>query len=473
MTFDALSPAEIARDEMLAAGYGIPVIPPPEDGPAWPTLDPVALRGLPGKAVEAIGPHSEADPAGLLITFLAFFGSAVGASPHAVADGCQHPARLNVVLVGDSSRARKGTTAARVRSVFEHADPDWAADRVLSGFGSGEALVDEVRDPTTGVDKNGASTIIDEGVTDKRVMVLEGELARILAVTSREHSTLSSILRDAWDGNRLAARARQRRSVATGAHVSFVAAITVEELRRRLSETEMANGLANRFLFCCVRRSKLIPTGGNLPDSVVASLGNDCRHALVAARRIGTLRRSPAAEARWAEMYGEMALGPSGLLGAITARAEAQTLRLAVAYALLDQTATIDICHLEAAYAVWRYCETSARHIFGDKLGDEVADRLLAALRTAGRDGLDRSAQQELFSRHVTAARLALAAAELVRLGLAVEESQPTGGRPRIVLRLCEESGSSDKSPRIPPDIDLSSLEPLTSQNHHKNGAQT
>ena len=39
-----------------------------------------------------------------------------------------------------------------------------------------------------------------------------------------------------------------------------------------------------------------------------------------------------------------------GLLGAITARAEAQTIRLALVYALLDRAAQIDVIHLD----VWR-----------------------------------------------------------------------------------------------------------------------
>ena len=41
--------------------------------------------------------------------------------------------------------------------------------------------------------------------------------------------------------------------------------ITVEELRRNLTETETSNGFANRFLWCCVRRSKLLPEGGLYP----------------------------------------------------------------------------------------------------------------------------------------------------------------------------------------------------------------
>lgn len=389
----------------------------PQDG--WPSLDVAAFHGLAGKVVRAIEPHSEADPAGLLLTFLAFFGSAVGRGPHAMADGSRHPARLNVALVGDTSRSRKGTSAARIRSVFELADPVWAAERIMSGFGSGEVLVDTVGDR--------------EDNTDKRLLVLEGEFVRILAVAAREGSTLSAIIRDAWDKDRLAARSRQHNVVATGAHVSFVAHITVEELRRRLSETEIANGLANRFLFGCVRRGHLLPEGGCLTAAELEGLGREVRTALQEARKITVLGRSETATKRWAQMYDELAKGPGGLAGAITARAESQTLRLSVAYALIDGSAVINEQHLEAAYAVWNYCEASALHIFGDQLGDDIADRLLKAISDAGDNGLDFTAQSAVFGRNVSAKRLATARALLEKLGLIRTVPEETDGRPRTV----------------------------------------
>jgi hypothetical protein len=57
-------------------------------------------------------------------------------------------------------------------------------------------------------------------------------------------------------------------------------------------------------------------------------------------------------------------------------------MRLAMLYALLDGTNIVGRPHMEAALAVWEYCEASARHIFGDKLGDPTADEILAVLRS-------------------------------------------------------------------------------------------
>ena len=76
------------------------------------------------------------------------------------------------------------------------------------------------------------------------------------------------------------------------------------------------------------------------------------------------------------------------MLGAIIGRTEAQVIRIALIYALLDQRDKIDLVHLEAAIAVWEYCEASARYIFGDALGDPIADEILQAVRQAGEEGL-------------------------------------------------------------------------------------
>ena len=91
----------------------------------------------------------------------------------------------------------------------------------------------------------------------------------------------------------------------------------------------------------------------------------------------------------WCEIYSGLSTGQPGLLGAITARAEAQTLRLALIYALLDGAREIDRVHIQAALAMWTYCAASARFIFGDLLGNTTADAILRALRKVAPSGHD------------------------------------------------------------------------------------
>jgi ATP phosphoribosyltransferase regulatory subunit HisZ len=105
----------------------------------------------------------------------------------------------------------------------------------------------------------------------------------------------------------------------------------------------------------------------------------------------------------------------SGLFGAATARAEAQVVRLAMLYALLDEKAQIDMPHLLAALALWEYAEASARHVFGSSLGDPIADEILRAVRAAGQDGMTRTQIRDLFKRNCSAERIGAALDLLAR----------------------------------------------------------
>lgn len=366
--------------------------------PPWPTMGPEAFHGLAGKVVTDLDPHTEADPVAVLLSFLTAFGNAVGSGPHAVADGAPHPPRLNTVLVGDTSRARKGTSWANVSRVFGQADQSWSRGRVMSGLSTGEGLIAIVRNP----DAEGA-----QGVEDKRVLVVEPEFARLLSVAGRDGNTLSAILRQAWDTGGLRIITRRDPVVASGAHISVIGHITLEELGKRLSDTEAANGFANRFLFALVRRSKLLPSGGDLDDQEVHALGIRVRNALDEARKLGIIRRTPEAEALWAERYQELAdTTPPGLVGALTARAEAQFLRLSVVYALIAGSERVDIEHLDAAWAVWQYCADSVNILFAANSGDPQLDRLLEVVTAAGPNGILRSKVYPHFGGHLHAGTL-------------------------------------------------------------------
>lgn len=198
-----------------------------------------------------------------------------------------------------------------------------------------------------------------------------------------------------------------------------------------LSRTSAANGFGNRFCFLCVRRSKFLPFGGDdLNSAEIEALGRRIAEAAEFAKTVGRVGMTRAAREVWSGLYEELSTGQSGLLGAITARAEAQCVRIALLYALLDREDTIDVAHLKAAIAVWDYAEESAARIFGDSLGDEVADEIYRALVRAGDDGMSRTAIRDLFARHRSSSRIEAALCLLLTNGRARSEERKTGGRP-------------------------------------------
>ncbi len=423
-----------------------PTVPQPQEADdtdtvvPWPDpLDEAAFYGLAGEVVGALEPQTEADPAALLVQLLVAFGNAVGRAPFYPVEASQHHTNLFAVLVGATSKGRKGTAWDHIAYLMSHADPVWAT-RVQEGLSSGEGLIWAVRDPILTrepVKEKGHVVAYEEvetdpGVADKRLLVTETEFCSVLKLAQREGNTLSATIRKAWDTGSLRILNKNSPAQATGAHISIIGHITRDELLRHLEGTEAANGFANRFLWVAVRRSKCLPDGGDIGAIDTTPLVAALRNALDFGRKVGRMQRDDEARAIWHAVYPDLSDGKPGLFGAVTSRAEAQVLRLSCVYALLDCSPVVRREHLLAALAVWEYCEASARWVFGDKLGDPTADEILRALRE-NRAGMTRTEISALFGRNKSAGQISRALAALLEAGRVRKTVLPaddTGGRP-------------------------------------------
>ena len=399
------------------------------DEPDWgdtypyPTLDRAALYGPAGEIVKALAPGTEAAPVGMLLTLLVCFGNAAGSVCRALVGDDQHPARLFGTLVGPTASGAKGTSLAAIRPILRAADDVWYSAARVSGFASGEAIVARL---------GGYLRADDAMPVEKRALVTEPEYSRLLVVNSRDGSTASQILRGAWDEGRLQHIRAKHELLAEGVHLSLLGHITPDELRARLTATDISGGFANRTLFGCVARERKIPSPRPLDPALVGAYGKRLRAAMDFARKPRVLTRAPEAEVVWAEFY-ENEPEREGIVGEITARSAAQRLRLSVAYALLDQSDVVRPEHVFAAEALWRYGAASVEHIFGSLSGDSIQDRLLKALRDAHPNGLDGAEQHAVFGRNVKAARLDAARQALERRFLVETQNETTRGRERLI----------------------------------------
>jgi hypothetical protein len=412
-----------------------------------------AFHGLAGEIVRRIEPHTEADPAALLFQFLTAFGNLIGHDHYIVADGTRHYLILYCVLVGQTSKGRKGTSWNHIANLMERVEPEWRQDRISYGLSSGEGLIWTVRDPieeTKPVRAKGRfigeyeTYIANHGEDDKRLLVIEAEFANVLKVMAREGNTLSPVIRCAWDSGDLRTMVKNSPARATKAHISIVGHITRDELRRLLTQTESANGFANRYCWLAVKRSKCLPDGGAIHtvgfDDVVAQL----QSAVDFAKDFVEIFRDPEAKKLWREAYPGLSEGKPGMLGAITGRAEAQVMRLSAIYALLDKSRLIRPDHHGAAMALWKYCEESCRWIFGTSTGDRNADKILAALRHAPKGMTKTEISAEVFNRHASSSDIDEALRLLHGLRMAYYRPETTGGAPLqrwfFVAETCEKS---------------------------------
>jgi hypothetical protein len=432
-------------DEERQARHTLRLVQNPEivplPAPKPPNLDKTALYGPAGDFVGVLEPETEADPAAILMSLLTAFGNAIGRNTFVSVGHAKHYPNLFTAIVGRSAKARKGTSFAPIRHTLEEWNPEYAKSNLQSGLSSGEGLIHAVRDPETGVQRNRstgevATITLDDGVADKRLLVVETEFARTLKAMARESNTLSAVLREAWDSGNLRVMTKTPKK-STGAHISIIAHITQEELSHLLTETDALNGFANRFLWVYAERKRLLPEG-DLPDyerlqEVQGRIGEAIRFG----SRVFELKRDWEARLVWRQVYPDLEAEVSGLVGAVTSRASAQVLRLSMLYALLDCSETIGVRHLEAALALWRYCEDSARFIFGEAVGNSTADTILSALRESS-DGLTQTEINNLFGRNLSAQRLKMDISMLVSQGLVQCFKVQTAGAPRKLWRIAE-----------------------------------
>lgn len=433
----------LADDEVRKIAVSISRYQPAQDGAStWPILHDAALHGLAGEVVRLIEPHTEADLVALLVSFLSEVGGMLNRAPHLTLDGSYHPLLFWPVVVGQSSKSRKGTAGKRIESLLRLADDGWTRGECKGTLSTGEGLAYAVRDPRYElhqVKEKGRPTgetvqvCVDPGVEDKRLFLVQSEFGAVLKIMAREGNSLSGVLRDAWDGITLAPMTKANRVRATDAHIGITAHVTRDELLRNLTDTETVNGFGNRFVWFAVRRSKELPFPSAPSDNELSALAGRIGRALTLARTIGGLTLSASAREEWRKIYHDLSADRPGMAGALLGRAEAQVMRLSALYTVLDGANTIEPLHLRAALALWNHAEASTRMIFGDSLGDPVADAILKGIRVRGE--MTDSEISDLFKRHKTAAELERAKGVLIEAGLAHAVAIKTEGRDKIVWR--------------------------------------
>ncbi|MEK6704618.1 MAG: toprim domain-containing protein [Bdellovibrionota bacterium] len=422
--------------------------------PVFPDrLSPAAYYGLAGDFVRMIEPHTEADPTALLISFLICYGNVIDHKSYYALGSARHYLNLYSVLVGETSTGRKGTALGEILNQFKEVVPDWFRSCRKSGLSSGEGVIHHIRDRVekekqikdskTGESKT-EKVIDDEGVIDKRLMVTEPEFAAVLQMANRDSNILSTVLRQAWDGDTLRTLSKNSPECATEAHISILSHITPHELRRRLSDTDQRNGFGNRFTWLCVKRSKQLPFPKDTDELDFIPLRDRLQQAIQYGHDSHKIIMDETARSIWISIYTRLSTPPPGLFGDMIGRAPSQIQRLASVYCLLDRTNVINSDHLKAALAVWEHCEASCKYLFGNYFENPAANRILEELRKT-KHGLTRTEIRDLFDRHKKSSEIQETLDFLQFEGLADKRVENTNGRP-VTWWFATEQKSGDLS---------------------------
>jgi hypothetical protein len=343
-----------------------------------PRPSPDCLHGLIGDVARAGSASTEANPFAIAANFIVFMGCAVGRGPFMSVGNTWHHARQFALHVGRSGRGRKGDATSlggRIERALRGMNADATPQVHRGGLSSREGLVYLIHDGYT----EGKNEV--DAIVDKRLMVIESEFANILMQSKRDGNTLSSALRDCWDGVSLKPATKSNRLWATDPHVSLAAAITPGELHSVMASRELTNGFANRFMIFWAEKTKSLAFPVATPQTEVDALAVRVLEVLEfcnATRWVDkdTMRvsLSPDARKRYEELY-HTELNDNSAGERITALIERRApmlLRLAMLFALCDLMDEVQLVHINAALAWVRYSVDSVKFIFASA-ADEVA----------------------------------------------------------------------------------------------------
>ncbi len=229
-----------------------------------------------------------------------------------------------------------------------------------------------------------------EPIHDKRLWVIESEFANVLHQTKRDGNTLSSALRDCWDGVGIKPATKSNRISANDPHVSISAAVTPSELLSLIEARELSNGFTNRFLTIFSERSRLLPFPQATPQAQVDERAAQLAQVLRTAgadrwvdRDARRMSLAPSAAKEYEKLYrselNRHDYGP--LVTGLLERRAPILLRPAMIFALTEETTVIGPLHIQAALAWVRFWVESVRFIFSSG-ADEVIQHEVASAAT-------------------------------------------------------------------------------------------
>lgn len=392
----------------------------------FPTFDLNALWPGPTRRVcEAFAPHTEAYAAGLAAEYLSGMGAIIGPDVFVKQGPSQHPARINVLLIGESGYGRKGTAHSLIEKVLSEATDEFFPDHVVDGLASGPGL-------SRALINLGRQAQTSNRPIDYRLWIVEEEAVNILTAGSRGANNMSAVIRKAFDSGSINVHRARSSVVINGAHICIVGHMTEEELRGRLPRVDAINGFMNRFMMIGVKFTEAKTQKATIiPDATMDEIVNLTVDAIDFTRSYAPLQVGweTGIDDEYDDFRREHIARTKDLRGAYGAavrRADTHVLRMATLFAALDRQQKIKGKHLESAIGMWTYAQETARYVFSqpDEHADE--DMILAALQMAGPRGLNSQERRRLVGQNYQ--RLADAERALIDQGRIVIREIPSGG---------------------------------------------
>jgi len=362
-----------------------------------------AFYGPLGKFILAVDPLTEATREAMLLDLMALIGCYCP-NAYQLVGADEHSGILFVVIMGKSKIGRKGMAESMARRFMEYHDAAWAKSRIDGGLSTREGIIVKVQDALWEEVPNDYGEYewqeVRHGVEDKRVCFIHPEVKTIFDNKNKAGNSLGEAMMEIFDMVPLHNSSKGGQATATNYSISIIASGVPSTIRNIVSQSDAENGQANRMLWIFSESNIDIPRPKKIeletmPEAIALS------KAILLARQISTpMEMNEDAGELWDKMYTKLKHQTvPGIAGEILSRAEALVLRLTGIYAMLDAKpgpdnkvrATITQEHIRAALALWDYAIESVKYIWGDSLGNKMADKILNFIKDAGAGGLTRT----------------------------------------------------------------------------------
>jgi hypothetical protein len=361
-----------------------------------------AFIGFAGRWAKIVAAHTECNPDSLLTQFLVCVGVLFDRYFFTFL-GVNLFANEFLTVLGDSATGRKGTALFEVMRFMALVDTHWH-HKVRKNLQSGEAITHFVRDRVKGLSRGKAPVMVvkDEGVSDKRLLIVESELSHFFKVSERNGNTLTGKLREAWDCPELLQdSSKGSAETATNAYVSMIGHITEAELKTT-NPDNITNGYINRNNYVLSFRAQRIPNPRPIewPKEMIMELVETIRLAQrptdVSIGELGCpdpIKEIPfdeEAQILWEKLHAEDET-ETGPMGAILERRLSHIRKNALKYAILARSPVINSAHLLAGVALQDHSDALAVSVFAEFTSNRLANKILTALKREYPKGLART----------------------------------------------------------------------------------